>query len=309
MNEWIMIVNPYSATKATSQTWEDSKKALLDGGLTVDHVCTEHKGHAIDLAIEAAKKGYKKFIAVGGDGTVHEVMTGLLRWADASGSTLDDITFAVIPSGTGNDWIRSAGIPGDVSEAVKCIVAGKTGKEDVVRLTFKDGVFCMANIGGIGLDANICYNTNALKEKGYKGSFLYSLVAPYSIFSRARRKVEIVCDDELVYMGRLFTAVLANGAYRGGGLKQNAEDTSWSDGLADVSIQPGVNHFKGLFQMLHIYKGDFAVLPGIITKKFKKMTVKPLGKKADRVEADGEIPGTLPLTVEVTGQQLNIIVA
>ena len=43
MNEWIMIVNPYSATKATSQTWEDSKKALLDGGLTVDHVCTEHK--------------------------------------------------------------------------------------------------------------------------------------------------------------------------------------------------------------------------------------------------------------------------
>lgn len=309
MNEWIMIVNPFSATKATSQTWEDSKKALLDGGLTVDHVCTEHKGHAIDLAIEAAKKGYKKFIAVGGDGTVHEVMTGLVRYADASGVSLDGFTFAVIPSGTGNDWIRSAGIPEDVSGAVKCIVAGKTGKEDVVRLTFRDGVFCMANIGGIGLDANICYNTNALKEKGYKGSFLYSLVAPYSIFSRARRKVEIVCDDVPVYKGRLFTAVLANGAFRGGGLRQNAEDTSWSDGFADVSIQPGVNHFKGLFQMLHIYKGDFAVLPGIITKKFKKMTVRPLGKKADRVEADGEIPGTLPLTVEVTGQQINIIVA
>lgn len=309
MEKWIMIVNPNSATKATSQTWEDSKKALVDAGLEVDHLCTEHKGHAIDLVAEAAKKGYKKFIAVGGDGTVHEVMTGLLRWADASGANLGDYTFAAIPSGTGNDWIRSANIPGEPSEAIKCIVAGKTAKEDVVRLTFENGVFCMANIGGVGLDANICYNTNSLKERGYKGSILYSLVAPYSIFSRARRKVEIVCDDELVYKGRLFTAVLANGAYRGGGLKQNAEDTNWSDGLVDVSIQPGVNHFKGLFQMLHIYKGDFAVLPGIITKRFRKMTIKPLGKKSDRVEADGEIPGTLPLTVEATGQQLNIIVA
>ena len=72
---------------------------------------------------------------------------------------------------------------------------------------------------------------------------------------------------------------------------------------------PGVNHFKGLSQMMHIFKGDFATLPGIISKRFRKMTVTPLGKAPyDRVESDGEIPGTLPLTVEVTGQQINIIV-
>lgn len=309
MDNWIMIVNPYSATKATAQTWKDSKKVLTDAGLEVEHACTEHKAHAIDLAYEAAAKGFRNFIAVGGDGTIHEVMTGLLRYSEATGTDMGEFTLGVIPSGTGNNWIRTSGIPSDITEAAKCIIAGKTAKEDVVRLSFENGTFCMANIGGIGLDANICYNTNTLKEKGYKGEILYRLVAPWSIFSKAMRPVEIVCDGQAVYRGRLFSAVLANGVYRGGGLRQNADGTDWSDGFVDVSIQPGCNHFKGLLQMMHIFKGDFATLPGIITKRFKKMTVTPLGKgRRDRVEADGEIPGTLPLCVEVTGQQINIIV-
>ena len=59
--------------------------------------------------------------------------------------------------------------------------------------------------------------------------------------------------------------------------------------------------------MLHCVSGDLAVQPGMITKRFKKMTVKPLGKVADPVEVDGEIPGTLPLTMEVTGEQINVI--
>lgn len=308
MEKWLLIVNPSSASATTGNNWKDSEKILIDGGLEVDVAPTEHAGHAIDLAQEGAAKGYRKFIAAGGDGTVHEVMTGLLRYADAEKADLGDFTLGVLPYGTGNDWIKTAGIPQDMAEAAQYIVNGKTAKEDVVRLTFENGVFCMANIGGIGLDANICVNTNALKNKGYKGSFLYSLVAPYSIFTRKRRPVEIVCDGETVYKGKLFTAVIGNGIYRGGGLIQNEHGAKWDDGLLEVSIQGGVNHIKGLTQMLHIFKGDFATLPGIISKRFRKMSVTPLGKGADYVEADGEIPGTLPLTVEVTGQQINVIV-
>ncbi len=311
MNEkWLMIANPNAATQETGATWETYKKQLTDGGAEVDAALTAHKGHAIELAREGAEKGYRKMIAVGGDGTVHEVMTGLLRYADATpGADLGEFTLAVIPAGTGNDWIKTAGIPEDVTEATACILRGDTGKEDIVRLTLDTGVFCLANIGGVALDANICYNTNALKDKGYKGSILYSLVAPYSIFSKKLRPVEIVCDGEMVYRGKLFTAVLGNGIYRGGGLQQNEAGGNWTDGLVEVSIQPGCNHFKGMSQMMHIFKGDFATLPGIISRRFRKMTITPLGDgKRDWVEADGEIPGTLPLTVEVTGQQINIII-
>ena len=308
MTDWMIITNPGAASATAGSAWQEAMKVFAEEGLKYETSMTQHAGHAIELAQELAGKGYRKFIAAGGDGTIHEVMSGLLRFADESGVDLGEFTLGVLPCGTGNDWIRTAEIPSDVKEAARCIVHGNTGKEDIVRLTFENGVFCMANIGGVGLDADICYRTNNLKSRGYKGSFLYKLVAPFSIFSRKRRPVEIVCDGETVYKGKMFTVVIGNGIYRGGGLKQNQEGGKWDDGQLEVSIQGDVNHIKGMQQMMHIFQGDFATLPGIITKRFRKMTLTPLGKGADRVESDGEIPGTLPLTVELTGQQINIIV-
>ncbi len=303
----MMIGNPASASATTGDAWNHSVQQLRDAGLEVEVCATRHAGHAIELARQGAAKGYRKFIAAGGDGTVHEVMTGLLRFADAAGADLGDFTLAVLPYGTGNDWIRSAGISADIAAATESIIAGKTAKEDVVRMTFPEGVFCMANIGGIGVDAAICHHTNNLKKKGRKGGFLYTLVAPYSTLSRKRNPVEITLDGEVVYTGKLFTATLGNGTYRGNGLIQTAQDTRWDDGQLDISIMPGVNHIKGLMLMMHCLSGDLAVQPGMITRRFRKMTVKPLSSHPDRVEVDGEIPGTLPLTMEVTGQQINII--
>ena len=308
MEKWYMIVNPRSASAATGDTWVESQKALTDGGLEVEAVTTAHAGHAIELARDAAARGIRKFIAVGGDGTIHEVMTGLLRFCDAEKVDMGEFTLGVLPYGTGNDWIRSAGIPKDMAAAAGCILKGKTAKEDVVRMTFENGVFCMANIGGIGLDADICYHTNTLKNKGRKGEFLYTMVAPYSIFTKDRQPVEIEMDGEKVYSGKLYTVVIGNGIYRGGGLKQTEEGGNWSDGLLEASILPGFNRIKGMKVMMHALSNDLAAQPEMITRRFRELTVKPLGKP-DRVEADGEIPGTTPVTVELTGQQINIIVA
>ena len=307
MEKWMMIGNPKSASASTGDAWNKSVEKLTKAGLEVEVAATEHAGHAIELAQKAAAKGFRKFIAAGGDGTVHEVLTGLLRYADESKTSLADFTLAALPYGTGNDWIRTPGVPEDVEKAADCIIAGKTAKEDVVRMTFPQGVFAMANIGGIGVDADICIRTNRLKEKGRKGGFLYTMVAPLATLSRKRHQVEVTLDGEIAYKGKLFTATLGNGAYRGGGLIQTAQDTKWDDGLLDITLMPGYNHIKGLMLMLHCVSGDLAVQPGMITRKFKKMTVKPLGKVAEPVEVDGEIPGTLPLTMEVTGEQINVI--
>ena len=304
----MMIGNPVSASATTGDAWNKSLEKLRQAGLEVEVAATQHAGHAIELALKAAGDGFRKFIAAGGDGTIHEVLTGLLRFADSSKVSLSDFTLAALPHGTGNDWIRSAGIT-EPEKAADAIIAGKTGKEDVVRMTFPQGIFAMANIGGIGVDADICIRTNRLKEKGHKGGFLYTMVAPIATLSRKRNPVVVTLDGEVAYTGKLFTATLGNGTYRGDGLIQTAQDTVWNDGLLDITLMPGYNHIKGLMLMLHCVSGDLAVQPGIITKRFKKMIVKPLGKVADYVEVDGEIPGTLPLTMEVTGEQINIIVA
>jgi len=306
MEKWIMIVNPASASESTKDTWQLSLKALTEGGLEVEPVLTEFAGHGIDLAREAADKGYRNFISVGGDGTIHEILTGLLRHADATGDDLGGFTLAVLPYGTGNDWIRTSLIPRDMAGATRCIIEGKTSREDIVRMTFDNGVYCLANVGGIGLDANICYNTNNLKKRGYKGEFLYKMVAPFSIMSQKRYPVEIVCDDKPFYKGKLYTAVIGNGLYRGGGIHQT-EDGTWNDGQLELSVMGGVNRIKALQRMMHALAGDFPLQKDILSTRFRKMTVKPLGKP-HRVEVDGEIPGVLPLTVEATGQQIQIIV-
>ena len=307
MTKWKMIVNPASASEKTRHAWKDSLDMLTQGGLEVDHVMTERPGHAIDLAWEAAAQGYRQFISVGGDGTIHEVMTGLLRHADAEGLDLGDFTLAVLPYGTGNDWIKTAGIPKDMAEATRSILAGKVAREDVVRLTFEDGVFCMANIGGIGIDADISIRTNTLKRKGYTGGLLYKLVAPYIVFTKRCHPVEIVCDGESVYKGRLYSVAIGNGLYRGGGIRQTEEGSRWDDGHLEISILGEGSHLKAARLMMHALSGDFAAQQEIITRRFRKMTVTPLGPP-HLVESDGEVPGILPVTVEVTGQQIQIIV-
>ena len=133
MEKWILITNPGSASATTKARWSDCENMLADAGLSVEVKLTERPGHAIQLAQEAAEAGCRKVIAGGGDGTIHEVMTGLLRFCDEGKARMADFTLAVLPLGTGNDWIRSAGIPEDLDEAVKCVVRGKTAKEDVVR--------------------------------------------------------------------------------------------------------------------------------------------------------------------------------
>lgn len=307
MDKWLVIVNPASASGSGKDTWKESEKILRDGGLAVELALTKGPGHAIELACKAAAEGFRKFIATGGDGTIHEVMSGLLRFFDKSGADPGDFTLGVLPYGTGNDWIKTSLIPADMAEAARCIVRGNTAKEDLVRLSFQNGVFCMANVGGIGLDADICYHTNKLKRKGYKGDLLYKLLAPYAILTRKRNPVEIVCDGESVYKGKLFSAVYANGIYRGGGVNQNQDGGRWDDGLLELSIMGAVSRIKAVLLMIHALKGDFAVQPGIITRRFRKMVVTPL-YGTSRVESDGELPGILPLAVEATGKQINIIV-
>ena len=307
MGKWTMIVNPASASSTTEGKWKEYRQMLSDGGLDVEFLVTERPGHAFSLVRSAAAEGKRQFIAVGGDGTIHEVLSGLLRYCDEEGADMGEFTLGVLPYGTGNDWIRTAGIPSDVQEAVSCILRGRTAREDVVRLSFDDGVYCMANVAGVGLDADVCYYTNMLKRRGLRGGILYKIMTAFAIFAMRREKVEIICDGEPVYSGKLYSAVIANGIYRGGGVAQNAPGGSWDDGILEVSIMPSVLRIRAVLLMIHALKGDFSSQPGIISRKFRKMTVRPLGQP-ERVESDGELPGLLPLTVECTGQQINIIV-
>lgn len=302
-----MIGNPAAASSAAGDTWKATIEPLKHAGLDIDSVATQSKGHGIQLAFEAAGKGYRCFLSAGGDGTLHEVMTGLLRYCDATSVSMEEFTVGVLPYGTGNDWLRSTGIPGNLEAAMKAVVEGNTSKEDVVRVKVDGQVYCMVNMGGMGVDAAICHDAKKLKQRGLRGNFVYKLAALYSAYARKCCPVEVRCDGELVYQGKLFSATIGNGAYRGGGHIQTAPDTRWDDGLLDLCIMPHANLLRESLFMIHCLHEDIASQSDVICRKFKRMEVKPLGKSGTMVEIDGGYRGLVPLTVELTGEQINIV--
>ncbi len=133
--KWTAVVNVHAGSGRTIHLWEKAKSLMQSCG--IDFVCrmTLHELHATEIAFEAAQRGCRKFIAVGGDGTVHEVLGGIMSYVEAAGAVLSEYTLAVIPIGSGNDWIRTHNIPSDVEKAGKLIARGSFSMQDVFKAT------------------------------------------------------------------------------------------------------------------------------------------------------------------------------
>ena len=120
-----VIVNPVAGAYSTRRKWPHINNRLRDIGLSFDYEYTEDVGHATELARAAANEGYQNIVAVGGDGTVHEVANGILS------SNSSDIALGVISTGTGSDFIRSAGIPQQYISACSCLAGSRRFLIDV----------------------------------------------------------------------------------------------------------------------------------------------------------------------------------
>ena len=105
---WFVIVNPVAGGGRGLDHFPLISKLLRDAGIQTEPVFTEHKFHATELTVSAVKQGFRRIIAVGGDGTLHEVVNGLFIQ-----QTVDprEVLLAVVAVGAGNDWIRTFGVP------------------------------------------------------------------------------------------------------------------------------------------------------------------------------------------------------
>ena len=182
-DKWIVIVNVYAASKKAGALWRGIESQLKARG--IDYLChmTGTDGNACELAHSAAAEGYRRFVAVGGDGTVHDVLNGIMNYVDSpdavgSGVAVCDFTLAVLPMGSGNDWIKSTGVPRDPVKALSMLASASFIRQDVVKVSLLDAdgavkaVSYMANIGGVGIDADVCRVVNVHKKLGYRGKVL-----------------------------------------------------------------------------------------------------------------------------------------
>ena len=306
--DWLIIVNPHAGSGKTLAAWIRAEQELRRLALPCRIVTTEYKSHTEVLAREGAEQGFRRLLAVGGDGSVHEVFNGVLGWCAEHGADPADFVIGVAPIGSGNDWLRSLGVPRDIRQVFRRMKEGSFGRQDVFRLTDGAGrVRYMANIGGTGLDAHVCALVNQAKSRGKRSRLIYLMALLRAIRSLHAIRVQVSADGKEVFSGPCYSIALGCGAYSGGGMRQ-VPLARPDDGLLDVLIVPQIPLHRILVQLPLLFSGRLHRSPDLHYVQCRDLEILPMDEDArDIIETDGEVEGRLPLSVHVTGQKTGVI--
>jgi lipid kinase, YegS/Rv2252/BmrU family len=302
---WKAIVSSKSGGGKAAKAWTSIASMLQSKGIQFSEAFTDHRFHALELASEAVLAGFRKIIAIGGDGAIHEILNGIMS-QDVVPS--NEVTLAIIPVGSGNDWARLHNIPFNHEKAVEAIAADREVIQDIAKVdSVMDGKpysRYMINIGGLGIDAQVCHDFEIAKSSSDKGdaSYLKCLVNGFINFKNPVCKV--VADGELFYEGEAMSVALGIGKYCGGGMMQTP-GAVFDDGLIDVTVVPGISKLKFARNLPRLYKGTVYEAKEISHTRAKTLEIS--AEPASFVEVDGESVGTSPITVSVIPAAIKVI--
>lgn len=314
---WLAVVNVFAASRKAGSIWKKAAVMLEQSGVPYKAKFTGGTDNASELSRKAALAGYRKFIAVGGDGTMHDVLNGIAEYVYSQagdGVCMSDFTIAVIPVGSGNDWVKSAGVPRDINAAVALISAGCTGRQDVVKVSILDEsarepmhVSYMANVGGVGLDARVCEIVNRKKEQGRRGKQLYVSALLYCIRHRVPIRAKVICDGETVFDGKYLSMAFGVGKYSGGGMRQTPLAVL-DDGLLDITVIPDIPVWTIAKEVPKLFTGTFHKVDVLTMTKCREVLVLPHSEAdSEPVEVDGEVIGRAPVRMQVMDDKVNVI--
>ncbi|MBR5528655.1 MAG: hypothetical protein IKV97_06580 [Clostridia bacterium] len=281
----IFIINPCAGKKDLS---DSISKTVRDAGKNADIYITRSRGDAADFVkAYCEKNGPARFIACGGDGTLSEVLCGVME--------CEGCEIGVIPSGTGNDFRRNFDKYldfSDVNEQMTCTTVWC----DAIKYTLTAGEhkicgYC-ANMINIGFDCNVASLTSRLKTKPFiRGSFAYFLSILINLAGKKGADLDIFLDGEKVHSGKLLLTSIANGCFCGGGIKSNPKACVLS-GTMDINIIKDVPRGKFISLLPGYMKGTLHDKRGIenilLSKECRKISIVPRNGITD-VCIDGEI--------------------
>lgn len=307
ITSWFVIVNPIAGMGRGLQDFPQISKLLRDSGIHCEPVFTEHKNHAVELTVKAVSAGFRKIVVIGGDGTLHEVVNGLFIQREVRP---DEVLLAVIPVGTGNDWIRMFGIPRRYSEAVQAVKDEQSFLQDVGEITYEESQYrqkrYMANVAGSGFDAFVVKRFNHLKNKGFRGHWLYLFSIVRTYFSYKSAGMKVCVDGNTVFNGLLFSLSVGVGKYNGGGVQQLPTAVA-DDGLLDVTIFRPIHWWHIIFRLKKLFNGQIYEIGHIQHVQGSRITI--TSSPDSLLEVDGELLGTTPLEFGILHRAVRVVVS
>ena len=303
-NPYTIILNPTSGNGTGLRAQPQIEKLLSQSGESFNLVRTEHSGHGIELTRQAVKDGCKGVVAAGGDGTVNEVINGLMQ-ARLEGFTIPPL--GVLSVGRGNDFAGSMGIPADLEAAVQALVECKRRTIDIGKVTggaYPQGRY-FGNCVGVGFDAITTIEVHKLPRWGGFAGFMVAVLKTVFLYNKAP-SATTVYDGQTLTQRSLLISIM-NGRRLGGGF-QMAPDSQPDDGLFDLCIAEQMSSFEVIRMIPHFTKGDQASQQSIKTGRAAHITITAHDGPLP-AQTDGEIisvDGTY-LEVEVLPRHLDII--
>jgi diacylglycerol kinase (ATP) len=292
----VLIVNPVSGRGRVAAALTKIEQTLRAADLAFSSVVTREAGDATRAARAALDAGGRFVVAVGGDGTIHEVVNGML--ADDGPPVREGPVLGVIAAGSGSDFVRTFELPGDASGACARLGGDATRAVDIGKVTYVDEFSgtersrYFANIAQVGLGAAVVARAARLPRSAGRSRYAAAFWMALPGFAPAR--VTMRADDR-TFTGRVHNVVVANGRYFGGGMHISPRSAT-DDGVLDVLVMKGPK--SDSFRIMpKVYRGTHLPHEDIV-----ELSVSRIRVEAERplpIEADGEVLGVPPATFEL----------
>jgi YegS/Rv2252/BmrU family lipid kinase len=305
-DEWYILANPVSGGDKAARDRAKIQAALAAEGIRGEWQETLCPGDGSRLASEAAAAGWRRILVVGGDGSVHDAVNGLLAQETLPAS---EVLLGIIPTGTGCDWAKTYGIPGNYRKAAALLRQPKAVRQDAGRIQLLKGeevideIF-FNNVSGLAFDGFVVQKTKGLSKSGAGGTFFYLAGVLRCLFSYPVSEVE-VRGEGLAWQGRALCVNVGICRYNGGGM-QLVPEALPDDGLLDITVIEDIGPGGVLRNLYRLYNGSLYRHPRVHHFRSPWAEVEAL-PGAVPLEADGELLGFAPCRFEVMPGALRLV--
>ncbi|MDP6943226.1 MAG: diacylglycerol kinase family lipid kinase [Myxococcota bacterium] len=302
-----LIANPAAAGGRVGREWPALQTRIRDAlGAELECLWTERPGHGAILAQKAVERGAKTVISLGGDGTHHELLNGIMNAGDAS----DDVRMGVLHAGTGGDFRRVLHGGGDFDSALKRLPTAGSFHIDVGSVSYvsddgKPEKRFFLNLASAGLAGVVDRMVNSSGKKlGGKLTFLLATLRGVARYVPA--EIRLTVDGTQIGDRVVTNVVIANAPWAGGGM-MFAPSARLADGLLEIIVFKATGLITSLLLAPKLYSGTHVDTDHVEVFRGREIQIEPLGDEAVLLDIDGESPGRLPARYEIHPRALRLL--
>lgn len=290
-----LIYNPFSGNKRGVAILERIKPIFELGKLKLEIIETEYAGHARELARTLSFEGFDGLCVIGGDGTMHEIVNGMLKRDDGL-----KIPIGLIPGGTGNSFMHDVDAL-DPEVAARRILTGRRRKVDIARVDANGEIIYGFNIVGWGLPTDITYTASKLK---WLGSQCYNVASIIEVLRNKPRLARVKIGKRAI-AGDYGFILGCNTIHTGTAMKM-APLAQINDGLIDLIVVRKAGRLKLLYLFTKLFKGTHIGNPALEYHQVKQFTIEPIENHP--LNIDGEMIGCTPVKVKMLMGEIDVLV-